>query len=189
MDKNTDYYEQYVSELNSLYTTNSDAAKRAIKRSLKRLNVIEKEPVDLDKVDTVFAVIISVLMVPLGFLSFQDTYFFGLIFFIAGVMVGIFVPYFGLIFLFSHGLTGLSLMLGENVKEIYNSPLVSDGANVQMYMYVAFGLFIAGFATVILKNFIKPLKEFPYIKTVIMLLLFMGVLLIKAFPYVVNKLV
>ena len=63
MDKNTDYYEQYVSELNSLYTTNSDAAKRAIKRSLKRLNVIEKEPVDLDKVDTVFAVIISVLMV------------------------------------------------------------------------------------------------------------------------------
>ncbi len=73
-------------------------------------------------------------------------YIFGLIFFLAGFNIGLFVPGAGIIFLFSHGMTGLGMMCAGLVGDAINSPLMQDNPQ-NLYIYLGVCILIGLFAT------------------------------------------
>lgn len=73
-------------------------------------------------------------------------YIFGFVFFAAGLNVGMFVPAFGIIFLFSHGMTGLGLMCSALIGDAINSPLMQDNPQ-NLYIYLGICILVGLFAT------------------------------------------
>lgn len=90
-------------------------------------------------------------------------YYAGLIFFLVGMGVGLFAPGFCLIFFFSHGISGLGLMLFPIIDMVENNPVLTDGSPSVIYMYIAIIvlLVIAAIVMTIIYNISKNLKKIP----------------------------
>ena len=108
------------------------------------------------------------------------------IFFIGGLLIGLFIEKFGLIFLFSHGMTGLGLMLGIELSGLLTSPFISDAP---IYIYISLGiillLIILGLITTILYNLSDALKDNEYF--IFIPLILFGIALLIA--VIISKLV
>ena len=104
--------------------------------------------------------IFLILLIGLFNISTYYMYFFGLIFFIAGYLIGKFVPMFGIIFLFSHGGTGFGLMIASLIGESINNPLFQDNP-INFIIYFVILLLITAVATLLLiiNNLSKTAKE------------------------------
>lgn len=150
-DKNNSYYiiKKYVDSL-SFTPENNKTNKFSIK--------------DNPKMIIFYVILICFAIVLLGLSNLKNfpMYFFGSVFFFAGLLIGLFTPFFGLIFLFSHGLTGFSLMI-NSLNENLSSPIYSDASG---YAYVILiGLMVSfallGFIFTIIHN-IKINKNNKY---------------------------
>ena len=127
-DNNTDEYEQLLYELEKKYEENPKGTVNALKYTLKTLEYTSKynnrdgaikkyksreiQLLDFDNNSSqIFIYIVGLLILSFMFIfhiggtNSEESigiYIFGAIFLAAGQSIGTFVPYFGLIFLFSH---------------------------------------------------------------------------------------
>mgnify|MGYP007069921350 CR=1 FL=1 len=89
-------------------------------------------------------------------------YVFGMVFFVTGFCIGTMKDgkYFGIIFLFSHGMTGYGLMTSSVLGDILDSPLLSDGNTTFIFFYIALWVILVclGIGSSIIYNLSDKLK-------------------------------
>ena len=84
-------------------------------------------------------------------------YYFGLIFFLAGWFAGSAGPkVFGLIFLFSHGGTGLSFMVYSLCSNFFGNPRFTDSPNFMQYVIIVVVTIFIATACVFVSNLTNP---------------------------------
>jgi hypothetical protein len=192
-------FEKYNKKIKQLYQRDPKGVNKALKDLTNRLNIVNElnksEKIinngifkDLDK-EKFIACIICILIALLGLINITASetvgqYYFGLVFFLAGFFIGAYVKGFGLIFLFSHGMTGLAMMVGFTITDILKSPLLKDGVNNNLYIYlgIALSIFVAATIATILRNLSNNFKEKQYSLLLPLVLYFIGILMICIFP-------
>lgn len=200
----TDYFDKYIKELYKINTDNPKKAKDIAKNGLDELGLLKKASPKNNKlgidINWAIIVIICLLMFLGAFLtSNMDSamlYIFGVIFFLAGLFIGLYVPVFGLIFLLSHGITGfvtifLVLLFGtdnmDSINIILNNPLYTDGGmpfNIKIYLISICVLFVAAFIYTILHNLSPKLKKNKIHAIIILSLYLITIILIGLFSRV-----
>lgn len=137
----------------------------------------------------IFAVCIflmSVFNIKYGSEQFM-LYFFGAAFFLAGLFVGLNVPVFGIIFLFSHGGTGLGIMCASKIKSVLDSPLMTDNpTNLKYLLILGAGLIIAGIISTIFYNVSNKIKDQKYSLIIILSMFAVGIAIIQILPIMFN---
>jgi hypothetical protein len=144
----------------------------------------------------IIILLVGLLPLKTGDVESIPFYYFGFIFFIAGFFIGTSIPGFGIIFLFSHGMTGLGLMTVPTLLNIINNPYMTDNPK-NIYIYL--GVICVLFAVAVIKTIIDSLNKlknisFSYKKTnkknqaIIILLFTVGIVLVEVLPFIVDKL-
>ena len=114
-------------------------------------------------------------------------YFFGTVFFLAGLFVGLNVPVFGIIFLFSHGGTGLGIMCFTKINKILQSPIMTDNpTNLQNLLVLGVGLIVIGIISTISYNVSKKIKKKKYSLLIILAMFAIGIAIIQLLPMIYN---
>lgn len=167
-----------TSKLRELSEINSSMAKKEVKQFNSRLNSLikyEKSIKDTNKSSNKKYISISIMLSAIVLLegliilgyehSFEAMFFyiFGFAFFISGHYVGMNVPFFGLIFLFTHSVTGMFIMLSSLVGESLISPVMSDlPSNTVNYIVIDSILFILATLYVIAYNVSSKIRNIKY---------------------------
>lgn len=114
-------------------------------------------------------------------------YFFGTVFFLAGLFIGLNVPVFGIIFLFSHGGTGLGIMCFTKINKILQSPIMTDNpANLQNLLVLGVGLIVIGIISTIFYNVSKKIRDKKYSLIIILTMFAIGIAIIQLLPMIYN---
>ena len=114
-------------------------------------------------------------------------YFFGTVFFLAGLFVGLNVPVFGIIFLFSHGGTGLGIMCFTKINKILQSPIMTDNpTNLQNLLVLGVGLIVIGIISTIFYNVSKKIRDKKYSLLIILAMFAIGIAIIQLLPMMYN---
>ena len=114
-------------------------------------------------------------------------YFFGTVFFLAGLFVGLNVPVFGIIFLFSHGGTGLGIMCFTKINKILQSPIMTDNpTNLQNLLVLGVGLIVIGIISTIFYNVSKKIRDKKYSLLIILAMFAIGIAIIQVLPMIYN---
>ena len=137
----------------------------------------------------IFAVcvfLISIVNIKYGTEQFI-MYFFGTVFFLAGLFIGLNGPIFGIIFLFSHGGTGLGIMCFSKIKGILESPLMTDNpTNLKYLLVLGTGLILAGIISTIFYNVSKKIRDQKYSLPIILAMFVIGIAIIQILPLMFN---
>ena len=177
-------FEESLNKLRELYATD--------KSILEKINLIIDEKNDnrstMSKIISeikfdlllLFLIVIGIILI--GFFNIGEIalYFGGVAFFLAGIGIGMFVDAFGLIFLFSHGMTGLCLMMGVLLSKILENPVLSDGplhSSIIICGVIVIALFVIATILVIMHNLSITMKKKKYFKVLILFLYFLGFLI------------
>ena len=207
MDKRKEF-NMYIDELEKVYQSNPDLAIKEAHDSLLRLGVYnDKSPNtkyrysnnslgsvfgDIN-IDILITVLLAIFGACLGFFNMSDSnfagmWFFGYIFFIAGHFIGMYVPIFGLIFLFSHSITGLSIMNASIIEPILKNPIMQDNPkNVFIYISIVIGIYIIATLLVILHNLSSKLKEKKHMMFIPLSIYTLGFVLINILPHILMQ--
>ena len=114
-------------------------------------------------------------------------YFFGTVFFLAGLFIGLNVPVFGIIFLFSHGGTGLGIMCFTKINKILQSPIMTDNpTNLQNLLVLGVGLIVIGIISTIFYNVSKKIRDKKYSLIIILAMFAIGIAIIQVLPMIYN---
>lgn len=114
-------------------------------------------------------------------------YFFGAIFFLVGLFIGLNAPVFGIIFLFSHGGTGLGIMCASKIKSVLDSPLMTDNpTNLKYLLILGAGLITAGIISTIFYNVSNKIKDQKYSLIIILSMFAVGIAIIQILPIMFN---
>ena len=114
-------------------------------------------------------------------------YFFGTVFFLAGLFIGLNVPVFGIIFLFSHGGTGLGIMCFTKINKILQSPIMTDNpTNLQNLLVLGVGLIVIGIISTIFYNVSKKIRDKKYSLIIILAMFAIGISIIQLLPMIYN---
>ena len=114
-------------------------------------------------------------------------YFFGTVFFLAGLFIGLNVPVFGIIFLFSHGGTGLGIMCFTKINKILQSPIMTDNpTNLQNLLVLGAGLIVIGIISTIFYNVSKKIRDKKYSLLIILAMFAIGIAIIQLLPMIYN---
>ncbi len=160
-----DKFYEYIEKLKEVYAENPKRATKEAKASLKRLSSEKKALLDEKAKPIFFIAMYFVFIVLMGLINLSQypSYIFGMVFFIAGALVGAYVKGFGLFFLFSHGMTGLGLMIAGQIGELFSSSFLSDAPKEIYYWLVAiFLLILFAMIITILFNLSDSLREKRY---------------------------
>ena len=106
-------------------------------------------------------IIIAILLLFIALIGLIDIknysiYFFGFVFFTSGICIGLFVKGFGLIFLFSHGITGFYIIMASTLGALISSPIMSDPP---FYIYPCLAVIVLIFLIAIILTIIFNLKD------------------------------
>ena len=144
--------------------------------------------VNVEKFSVVFLGILIGLM---GLFNIESYPLFigGLVFFIAGMLIGL---YEGggptLIFVFSHGLTGICIMVVALVNKIFSTGVMTDNppASIIIYVGISIAFLVVGFLLVVMNSLIEGKLVNKYYIPIVFLLFSIGFfmlgLLNKIFP-------
>ena len=114
-------------------------------------------------------------------------YFFGTVFFLAGLFISLNVPVFGIIFLFSHGGTGLGIMCFTKINKILQSPIMTDNpTNLQNLLVLGVGLIVIGIISTIFYNVSKKIRDKKYSLLIILAMFAIGIAIIQLLPMIYN---
>ena len=204
LETEKNYYDWYINELNALYVKDKSKATKIAKQGLNEMGLLNQSGSNSGSlgIDKEMATIVGlcILIALCGLLipniAGIGMYLFGIVFFLSGVFIGLYVPVFGLIFLFSHGGAGLFIMLsaasGEFTDEsitifekIISNPAISDGGfPTSMILYVGVALVFLVMAVIytIIHNLSPVLKKDKKHVIRILLLLLAGIILFLLFP-------
>lgn len=194
-------FDLYVAELNKIYMNDKKKANKIARRGLTDLGLLNKSitgnSLGINKEIAIIIAICSSIALCCFFapnLELMGIYLFGMIFFFAGLFVGLYIPVFGLIFLFSHGGTGLFVMImslfgfpidSPEIEKIFNNPIFTDGAvpkNIILFLCVVGIVFVSAFIYTIIHNLSPTLKKDKKNIIRILILFFIGIVLVILFP-------
>jgi len=150
--------------------------------SSKFSRIIKKIPLDM-----VLFIVVFMAIGILGFFSFPildgfPSYLFGFVFFVSGVCVGTFEKGFGILFLFSHGVTGLVFMESSLLGNLLNSPILTDAPKwFPLSAGIVIFLFIVAILSIVIHNFSDTVREIKYFKIVPLICIFLALLLTIVF--------
>lgn len=165
MNNSSKEFDVYITELRNIFRNNPTLAIEYAQGSVERLkgiNISEeiKSFINSDSFSTFLVVMIYVVAALFGVLEPNPLYWGGLIFFAAGVLVACKAKIFGLLFLFSHGMTGLGMMSSVFLYKIFSNPIYSD--NPKKYMIglaITFLFYGIGLVTSFIYNLSDDFKK------------------------------
>lgn len=138
-------------------------------------------------------IIIITILVFSGFINFGENtimHFFGLIFFLAGFFCSKGVPGFGLVFLFSHGCTGLGLMLGGIFSRDFYQGIITDiTKGIQIYFTIGIIAIIAAIFMMLFYNLSSTFRKNEKIPVISLGLFTLPVIMINLLPYIYSYVV
>lgn len=138
-------------------------------------------------VDILYMILIIFLIAFLGLININGYlfYLFGLIFFVAGTLIGFFVPGFGLIFLFTHGAVGYGIMISALLQDRFSIAELGDlSFNMKIYFGVIALLVVGGFIGVVLYNLSETLNKNKLNKLFSLIILGLALFLVGMIPLV-----
>ena len=201
-ENKVDIVEKYIEDLKTRFESKPDEAlmesnylvKRIKKANAKELHKHILENLETKKEKNKIRIFLIALITIVGFSS-NLLYFFGMAFFLAGyyVVTDIGAKYIGIVFLASHGLTGLAIMIysfflkiGNNIDYIALSSIFSDlNIVLQLIIIIASLLIITSTLMLICYNLIDKLKEQKYMKEIPMVLYLVALILISIFSHAI----
>ena len=197
---NDDRFSKNIEKINELYSRKPSKTIRELDRAISNIEENDDKGFLGDVDPGILArCLFGIAIVLLGFVNPSNflPYLGGCIFFIAGVMIGLGVKAFGLIFLFSHGITGLIVLCAttlsggdiESLFGLFNNPIMSDNPRY-ITIYLIAALLCAVFATIstILYNLSDELKRKKYSIYVPLVLYFLAILMVVIFPRIMDYL-
>ena len=181
-------FEDYIQKLRQEFQENPKQALQEAQNSLRRLSTPKKKILNRENRKIFLIAIYFIVIAIIGLINYTSIplYLGGFVFFVSGLLIGLYIEKFGLIFLFSHGMTGLGLMLGSELFGVITSPFISDAP---IYIYILLGiillLVILGLITAILYNLSDALKDNEYFVFIPLILFGIAILI----AVIVSKLV
>lgn len=110
-------------------------------------------------------------------------YYFGILFFLAGLFVGLSFKSFGLIFLFTHGGTGLGLMLIPIIKNLEIKMYLTDNPTfLLIYLRIIIIVIILAIILTVLYNLNDRLKDSIKIYSLIFILYLLAITMVVFLP-------
>ena len=155
-------FEDYIQKLREEFQENPKRALREAHLSLGRLSTSKKQILDAEGKKILLIVVYFIIIALIGLINYTSIllYIGGLVFFASGLLIGLNINRFGIIFLFSHGMSGLGLMLACELSGLLTSPFISDAP---LYIYILLGMVLAlvilGLITTILYNLSDKFKN------------------------------
>lgn len=146
----------YLAQITDAFHRDPVSTKEIINRCIDYVDYEKKNNIVINVSNyahILLLIIICAGILALGLFNLEGfpMYAFGFVFFVAGMLIGTFVPGFGVIFLLSHGLTGLGFMISSLGIKDY-TVLLSDSPKfvTTLLMLLVVGLFAgAGYFTII----------------------------------------
>lgn len=198
---NDNRYKECLNKIDKYYKSNPDITTNELEKTIYNIeyNVLTKNssigPKKILDVDIVwiYRVAFVIIVLAIGLVdilnnSFDGTYYFGAIFYLAGLFIGLNIKGVGLIFLLSHGGTGIGIMLVPTIINILKSPLMSDLANnnIMSILVIAFIAIVVAILMTVFYNLSDQFKNKNYSLPVILLLFMIGIVIIKIIPIIYN---
>ena len=188
--KKYDEFVMYKEKLDEMYEKDPEGATMEAYNSLVRLGAIEGKTKKITEGNfwILLIICVSVFILLIGILNVKDImlYIFGFIFFVAGMCISLIEEKGKIIFVFSHGGTGLGLMIGALVSSISKNPLFTDGGtSLYIYLGVCGLLLLGGFLFVAISCLFEEVdrKKRLFIS---LCLIAVGLFLLGLFPYLMN---
>ncbi len=198
---NDNRYKECLNKIDKYYKSNPDITTNELEKTIynieynvltKNSSIGPKKILDIDIV-WIYRVAFVIIVLAIGLVdilnnSFDGTYYFGAIFYLAGLFIGLNIKGVGLIFLLSHGGTGIGIMLVPTIINILKSPLMSDLANnnIMSILVIAFIAIVLAILMTVFYNLSDQFKNKNYSLPVILLLYMIGIVIIKIIPIIYN---
>ena len=198
---NDNRYKECLNKIDKYYKSNPDITTNELEKTIynieynvltKNSSIGSKKILDIDIV-WIYRVAFVIIVLAIGLVdilnnSFDGTYYFGAIFYLAGLFIGLNIKGGGLIFLLSHGGTGIGIMLVPTIINILKSPLMSDLANnnIMSILVIAFIAIVLAILMTVFYNLSDQFKNKNYSLPVILLLYMIGIVIIKIIPIIYN---
>lgn len=198
---NDNRYKECLNKIDKYYKSNPDITTNELEKTIYNIeyNVLTKNssigPKKILDVDIIwiYRVAFVIIVLAIGLVdilnnSFDGTYYFGAIFYLAGLFIGLNIKGVGLIFLLSHGGTGIGIMLVPTIINILKNPLMSDLANnnIMSILVIAFIAIVLAILMTVFYNLSDQFKNKNYSLPVILLLYIIGIVIIKIIPIIYN---
>ena len=198
---NDNRYKECLNKIDKYYKSNPDITTNELEKTIYNIeyNVLTKNssigPKKILDVDIIwiYRVAFVIIVLAIGLVdilnnSFDGTYYFGAIFYLAGLFIGLNIKGVGLIFLLSHGGTGIGIMLVPTIINILKNPLMSDLANnnIMSILVIAFIAIVLAILMTVFYNLSDQFKNKNYSLPVILLLYMIGIVIIKIIPIIYN---
>ena len=198
---NDNRYKECLNKIDKYYKSNPDITTNELDKTIYNIeyNVLTKNssigPKKILDVDIIwiYRVAFVIIVLAIGLVdilnnSFDGTYYFGAIFYLAGLFIGLNIKGVGLIFLLSHGGIGIGIMLVPTIINILKSPLMSDLANnnIMSILVIAFIAIVLAILMTVFYNLSDQFKNKNYSLPVILLLYMIGIVIIKIIPIIYN---
>lgn len=198
---NDNRYKECLNKIDKYYKSNPDITTNELEKTIynieynvltKNSSVGPKKILDIDIV-WIYRVAFVIIVLAIGLVdilnnSLDGTYYFGAAFYLAGLFIGLNIKGVGLIFLLSHGGTGIGIMLVPTIINILKSPLMSDLANnnIMSILVIAFIAIVVAILMTVFYNLSDQFKNKNYSLPVILLLYTIGIVIIKIIPIIYN---
>lgn len=177
-----------INDLKELY---NDNPKETLNRSQKVLNELYRNRNEGNIM--LPCILFSISIELLGFLNNNSVPIFLYVtcsmFFLAGIFVGLFKKYTGILFLFLFGMImGFGEMYFPIINDALNSPIMTDNPILMKLLIIILLVFIIlGIIGTIFYNVSEEIKEKKYSLEIILLLYFIGLVLIELLPIIFNR--
>ena len=186
---NKEFNEQ-IEELKIAYDNNPNKVKKELRKALINIKMSKKISKDID-IDMLITALLIIIIILIGLINIKSygMYLFGVAFFLAGLFIGLKENKFGLIFLLSHGCTGMCIMIGSQLADIFNSPIIED-INITAYIYLGLGILLIIIAVIltVIHNLSNNLKEIKWVQNLILGLFIIAFLIAALFPHIITNL-
>lgn len=198
---NDNKYKEYLNKIDEYYKDNPDTTIKELEKATNNIEYvilmknsgINSSKFLGDKSVQMYIAAFVIIILAIGLLgirnnSFDGAYYFGSIFYITGLLVGLNAKGVGLIALLTHGGTGFGLMIGPTIRNIIESPVMSDLANnnIISLLVIAFIAIVVAIIMTIFYNLSEKFKSKKYSLPVILLLYMIGIVIIKVIPVIYN---
>ena len=196
-------FEENEKKLEKLRTINQELVDKRFNSFIKEIkseidyndnsnnNILDRLGISKNK-DIFFLVLIYTLILIFGLIVFIPyhinniaVFFFGFVFFVAGMQIGLGkeTKGFGLIFVFSHGGTGLGCIYTSLLMDRFNPDILTDlSSNMKIYLIATISLAIISFLAMTIYNLSDIISWRKMSKVVILLLFALSIFLVGMLP-------
>lgn len=182
-------FDDKLNKLRELHDKNSMIIDHEVDYIISKYGTERK--IDPKKLKTYMSVTFVILCALLGLVNVFNSnididislYYFGILFFLAGLFIGLNVKAFGLIFLFSHGMTGLGLMLIPIIKNLELKVYLTDSPTfLLIYLGIIIIAIILAIILTVLYNLNDRLKDNIKIYSLIFILYLLSITMVVILP-------